>query len=126
MPTLKEIYIKFYTKLVTVLPMDDTMFVAQLYSNDLLPGNGKARVQAKQTQADKASCFLDEFVERGFIDDNTNPTFYSLLSIMQSSDDPLLKSMAGTIRESNCVVCVCVCAFVCVCMHDSLRDRWSA
>ena len=107
MPTLKEIYVKFYPNLVAVLPMDDATFMAQLYSNNLLPGDGKAKVEAQQTRADKASYFLDNYVEKGFVvDDSTNPTFYSLLSVMQSNDDPLLKSVAGTIKKSN--ICVCV------------------
>jgi len=111
MPTLKKIYIQFYPKLVAVLPMDDATFIAQLYSHDLLPGNGKAMVAAQQTRADKASYFLDKHIDRGFKNDNDNPSFQTLLSIMMGNggyDDTLLKSTADNIRESNTIVCVCM------------------
>jgi len=106
MSTLKEVFIQFYPKLVAVLPMSDALFMAKLYSQDLLPGDSKAQIEAKPTTAERASCFLDTVIERGFVDDNTNPTFYSLLSIMQENDDPLLRSLAETIKKSNYTMCV--------------------
>ena len=52
-----------YSKLVETLPMDDAMFVAKLFSNDLLPGDLKNQLKlVHRTSADEAVLFLDSVI----------------------------------------------------------------
>ena len=45
--------------------MDDTIFIAELYSCGLLPGDSKAVIESKSTSVAKASYFLDHVIHRG-------------------------------------------------------------
>ena len=49
-----EVFQQFYSKLVKTLPMDDVVFTAELFSNDLLPGDLKSQIKSEKTSADKA------------------------------------------------------------------------
>ena len=40
-----EVFQHFYSKLVKTLPMDDAVFTAELFSNDLLPGDLKNQLK---------------------------------------------------------------------------------
>ena len=56
---------EFYSKLVKVLPMDNIS--SDLYSHDLLPGDNKARIEALDTQKQKAEYFLDKVIKPGML-----------------------------------------------------------
>ena len=51
MSNTAEMFKLFYDKLVGKLPMDDVVFVADLYFNDLLPGNLKNQLNSHETSA---------------------------------------------------------------------------
>ena len=92
-----KVFRKFYVQLVKVLPMNDSEFVAELYSCDLLPGNLKDRVKAEKTQADKATCFLDGKINRDVsIDDFSS--LMELLKIMEENEDKSLRRLATEIK----------------------------
>ena len=55
-----EVFQQFFVKLIKILPMDDPLFTAELFTCDLLPGNLKQKIEAKETRVDKATCFLDD------------------------------------------------------------------
>ena len=96
---MKEVYTNYYPKLVKVLPMNDAIFMAQLYASQFLPGDAKETIAARATRADKASCFLDRYIVAGFEVDESNPLFVKLLNVMEESDDIVLQSVAKEIRN---------------------------
>ena len=100
MPSLKDVYDDYYPKLIRVLPMNDSLFIAQLYSNKFLPGDAKESVMVRPTRADKATFFLDNYIVKGFDDDGmSNQLFIELIRVMEKSDDLVLKSVAKEIRN---------------------------
>ena len=56
---MDEVMKRFYRKLVSKLPMGDSIFRSSLLSADLFPGDLKQAVQAKLTRAEKAEYFID-------------------------------------------------------------------
>ena len=98
MSKMKDVYKAYYAKLVKVLPMSDAIFMAQLYVSQLLTDDAQISIGARVT-AEKASFFLDNYIERGFDDDGSNPLFLNLLKLMQRSDNLELKSVANEINS---------------------------
>ena len=99
MPTMKSVYGEYYLKLIKVLPMDDPIFIAQLFSRQCLPGDTKAAVAARATRAEKATFFLDKVIEMEFKVDGSNPVFLNLLNLMMNTDYMNLKSLAEEIKS---------------------------
>ena len=101
-----KVFKQFYAKLVKTLPMSDAGFVAELFSSDLLPGNLKDQIKAKETRADKAMCFLDSKIDPD-ISVGDFRSFEKLLDIMEESDYDSVKSLAekiGNDIKKECVV----------------------
>jgi len=44
-----EVFKQFFAELAKSLPMDDPIFVAELFSHDLLPGNHYDQVESQST-----------------------------------------------------------------------------
>ena len=99
MSKMKDVYKAYYAKLVKVLPMSDGLFMAQLYISQFLPDEVKISIAARATCAEKAAFFLDNYIEKGFDDDGSNPLFLDLLKLMQKSGDLELKSVANEINS---------------------------
>ena len=99
MPTLKEVYLEYYPKLIRVLPMTDAIFIAKLYASQFLPGDAKESISARPTRADKATYFLDNCIANAFDDDGSNELFADLVKLMEKSDDMVLKKVAKEINE---------------------------
>ena len=97
---LVRVFQQFYSKLVKTLPMDDAMFIAELFSNDLLPGDVKNQLKLlHRTSVDKASLFLDSVIEPSVTSDGGSG-FDKLLNIMKDSEYPHMKELAKQIRAS--------------------------
>ena len=94
-----DVFQQFYSKLVDTLPMDDVRFIAQLYSERLLPGNLKSLVKAQKTSADKAALFLDSVIEPSVTSDGGN-SFDKLLDVMTDSEYQHVKELAKQIRSN--------------------------
>jgi len=86
---------EFYSKLVKVLPMDD---ISDLYSNDLLPGDNKAKIEALDTQRRKAEYFLDHVIKPGMEIGYTGQ-FDEMLKVMDNSEHPPVKFLIGKIKD---------------------------
>ena len=86
---------KFYPKLAKVLPMESLL--PEFYSNGLLPGNHKAKIDALHTQKEKAGYFLDYVIKPG-LEVGYIGQFDKMLKIMETSDDPAVKFVAEEIR----------------------------
>ena len=100
--TVRDVYFQHYEKLIKVLPMNDTTFIAKLYASGLLNRNGKEAIgpNTMPTQANKAEYFLDNYIETGFIQyDGSNQLFLQLLNVMENSDYEVLKEVTEEIRR---------------------------
>ena len=94
-----EVFKQFYVELVTMLPVDDTIFIAKLFSCDLLLGNLMNQVMAKETRADKSVCFLNGKINCD-ISIGDFKSFDKLLSVMEDSGNDSLRGLAKKIKTT--------------------------
>ena len=91
---------QFYSKLVETLPMNDAIFIAKLYSCDLLPHDLKERVESLRTEAEKTMYFIDHMIKPSVTSDDGS-SFDKLLNVMESCNGyPCVKELANQIRAS--------------------------
>ena len=76
--------------------MNDTLFIASLYSNNLLPGDMKDVIESISTKAQKATKFLDSII-KPTIESNDGTRFGVLLEVMKDSEDYNIRKLADTI-----------------------------
>ena len=95
-----EVFKKFYSKLVKTLPMNDAIFIAELYSRDLLPGDLKEQIASLATRADKATHLLDHVIKPSVTGDDVGNCFDELLNVMEDNDHQGVKELAKLIRTS--------------------------
>ena len=103
MSTMKSVYAHYYSKLIQVLPMEDAIFMGQLFTGQFLPGDTKATIAAKETRAKKATFFLDDQITPSFKDDGSSQEFLNLLDLMMNTDFTNLKSLAQEIKSKIAV-----------------------
>ena len=96
MPTA-EVYRQFYANLIKILPMDDPIFIAELFSVNLLPSNVKDQVKSMNTRADKAMHLLDHMIEPSLT--TGGRCFDNLINVMESSEYDGIKELAKLIRS---------------------------
>ena len=95
-----EVFKKHYSKLVKTLPMNDSIFVAELYSCDLLPSDLRDQLNLPhRTSADKATLFLNNVIEPSVIS-GVGSSFDKLLTVMEDCDHLNVKELAKLIRAS--------------------------
>ena len=96
----KRAFEMFYGKLIEALPINDLL--SDLYASKLLRGNAKAKVKTKveslRTQKEKAKYLLNEVIKRGLSVGNVEQ-FNKMITVMESSDDPVVKHLAKQIQE---------------------------
>ena len=85
---MMKVFQQYYAKLVVVLPMDDVVFRARLYSAGLLPHEAKGKMELMSNQTEMAAHFLDHVISRQFI---------KLLDVMWMSEDYHVKRLAKII-----------------------------
>ena len=95
-----KVFQKFYATLVKTLPMNNAIFMAELYSRDLLPDNLKEHVESLATSAKKASYFLD-YVIKPSVTIGDASRFDDLLNVMEDSEYQGVKELAKLIRDST-------------------------
>ena len=93
------VFAKFYHQLVTSIPINDALFRAKLFANDLLPGDHKERVESLPKKSDNASHFLDHVIKPS-VTSNDGSSFDKLLNVMEDSDHQGVKELAKLIRIS--------------------------
>ena len=93
----KEVYRKFYAKLVQSLPLKDAHFRAALISKQLFYGDLLDQVDAKRINAEMSEHFLINTIDFSLNVGMTNP-FGSLLQVMENFDSPVLQSLAKEIN----------------------------
>lgn len=90
-----EVFQQFFAKLAKALPMDDVIFVAELFSRGLLPGNHYDEVESKPTRGHKAVYFLSHVIKPAI--DARN--FKELLNVMEDSEYCNVKQLAQQIKS---------------------------
>ena len=91
----EDIIRKYYVDLIKALPMNDVIFIAELYSAGLLPGNLKEEVQSKLTAAEKADHFLQHGIK------NDTESFNKLLAVMEHHSSDHLRKLAEKIQSND-------------------------
>ena len=81
------------------LPINDAVFVAKLYSYQLLDHNLKSEIEALTTTIEKSQHFLDRSIYPS-IDTDDHKRFDNLLIVIETSDDTLVIELAKMIRSS--------------------------
>ena len=96
-----KLFRQFYSNLVKTLPMNDAIFIAELYSRDLLPDNIKEHVESLPTTAQKASYFLDHVIKPSVTSTSgVASSFDQLLDVMEDSDYQGVRELSKLIRDS--------------------------
>lgn len=94
-----KVFQQFYAKLVKTLPMDDAIFIAELFSRGLLPDDVKDHIEHLATPAKKASYFLDHVI-RPSVTCKVGRSFDDLLCVMKDSEYQSVNELARLIRTS--------------------------
>ena len=92
-----KVFQHFYAKLVKTLPLDDDVFIAELFSANLLPDDAKDLVESKPSRASKASYFLDHMIKPSVLT-GVGRSFDDLIKVMEDSEYDGVKELAGMIR----------------------------
>ena len=114
---MMKVFQQYYAKLVVVLPMDDVVFRARLYSAGLLPHEAKEKMKLMSNQTEMAAYFLDHVIPPSGI---SGVHFMKLLDVMWSSEDDHVRTLAGLVKSrltkrvvNSESTCVCVSVSVC-------------
>ena len=92
----KRVFTEFYAKLTETLPIKD--LETELYANELLTDHHKAQVHSLTTKKEKARYFLDEVIKPG-LNIGYTEQFNKMMSVLESSDDPVVKFLMKQIQE---------------------------
>ena len=95
--TFSKVFQDHYPKLVKTLPMDDAIFMAELYSHSLLPHDLKDYIESLATSARKASSFLDRMIKPS-VTSGVGRNFHKLLDVMEGSEYQNVNELAKLIR----------------------------
>ena len=91
-----KVYQKYYVELIRCLPMDDVIFIGELFKNELLPSDLKAKLKSLSTSREKAAKLLDDIIEPALNSDNSNGEmdrmYFTLLSVMKESEYDTVKT----------------------------------
>ena len=105
-PTTSLEVLKYhYPELLRLLPMEDNIFIGELFKYNLLPHNLKADINSLSTRADKVTKFLDSVIIPS-VDNQNSKNFSILLQVMMNNNDNAVKQLAGTIISNlnqNCL-----------------------
>ena len=93
----RKVLRKFYPQLVTLLPMDNPLFTAELYSHGLLPADARDQIKAKGTRAEKCDYFISHVIIPSLVIDDSH--FMELLNIMQQSEFIGVKQLSDQIKS---------------------------
>ena len=93
-----KVYKSYCEKLVTCLPMDDTLFFTKLYGKQLLPGDTENKLKSLPTPAEKASYFLSHVIKPALEIDDTSG-FTTLLSVMEECGYGHVQALSHKIND---------------------------
>ena len=97
MSSTERVFRQFYVKLVKSLPLQNAIFLAELFSAHILSIDLKKKIKAEKTPEDKAACFLDDKIYHD-ISKGDFRSFDALLNIMKKKEFRILNSLAEKIK----------------------------
>ena len=93
-----DVFKKFYSELTKVLPMIINNLVTTLYSDKLLSGDHKDRIESLLTDREKTEYFLDRVIKPGLEIEYTKQ-FDEMLRVMKTSDDSAVNYLVNKIQK---------------------------
>lgn len=93
-----KVYKDHYAHLVKMLPMDDPIFIAELYSCDVLADYDKELILSRSTRADRALVFLDNTIQPS-VHRNDDEKLHRLLKCMEKHEFMEVKKLAWRIKQ---------------------------
>ena len=93
-----EVFKKFYLELTKVLPMIINNLVTKLYSDKLLSGDHKGRVDSLPTDEEKTEYFLNKVIKPG-LEIKYTKLFDEMLEVMTTSDDSMINYLVDEIQK---------------------------
>ena len=87
-----EVYNLYNKDLIQVLPMDDSLFISDLYTSELLPADIEEKVKGSKG-FNKSSLFLDEMIKSA-LRINNDLNLLKLLSVMKKNKRPHVVELA--------------------------------
>ena len=76
--------------------MKDAVFIAELYTNELLSDSLKEKIESMHVSSERATLFLDTEIKRAInVDDGGN--FIVLVKVMEDFDDATVKKIGKKI-----------------------------
>jgi len=91
------VFKEYYVDLIQSLPMQDVLFLANLFKHSLIFGSLKNEVKQKSTSEAAADYFLDNAIEKDIARGRIE-SFVTLLSIMEEYS-PSLRNLATEIKK---------------------------
>ena len=93
-----EVFKKFYSEFTKVLPMIINNLVTKLYSDKLLSGDHKRRIDSLPTDEDKTEYFLDKVIKPS-LEIKYTKLFDGMLGVMMTSDDSTINYLISEIQK---------------------------
>ena len=93
-----EVFKKFYSEFTKVLPMISNDLVTKLYSDKLLSGNHKRRIDSLPTDEEKTEYFLNKVIKPG-LEIKYTKLFDGMLGVMTMSDDSTINYLVDEIQK---------------------------
>ena len=93
-----KVYNEFRKRLITILPVQDSLFNADLVTQNLFHGDLREEVMNATTRAKAATLFLSEAIKDPLDTGDVEP-FKKLLNMMENSDFQTLNKLAEKINE---------------------------
>ena len=94
----KEVYQRYFSKLIKCLPMDDASFLAMLTEHELLPGDTEGKVKSQATQTEKATYFISHVIKPS-LEVDSRVCFDKLLLVMSESGYKHVEEISGKIES---------------------------
>ena len=94
----KEIYQRYFSKLIKCLPMDDGLFLAMLSEHELLPGDTEGKVKSLATQTEKATYFISHVIKPS-LDVDSRVYLNKLLLVMSESGYKHVEEISSRIKS---------------------------
>ena len=93
----KEVYQRYFIKLIKCLPMDDTLFFAMLSKHELLPGDTEDKLKCLTPQIEKATYFMSHVIKPS-LEVDSKVYLDKLLLVMSESGYKHVEEIAGKIK----------------------------
>ena len=114
-----ELFERYYTGLVFLLPVKDATFMDELLKYDILPENVKFKLESLTVHKQRSSYFLDNVIKPGLAVGNTR-RFVSLLTVMKCNKHDNVKDLAEEIEKELVPVFDVKCKIIiCICLNNS-------